>query len=169
MKTPTGAILLLLALPAAASAQTTTALNPLYQDIKRNLVESAEQMSEADYGFKPTPEVRSFGQIIGHVANSSYAICATAKGEKNPSTEDFEKVTSKAALVAAIKAGLTYCDDAFTWPDPKFTGTAQMFGMTMSRLSWLILEVTHDNEHYGNLVTYFRLKGMVPPSSKRGG
>jgi uncharacterized damage-inducible protein DinB len=167
MKRHAGAVLLFLALPAAASAQAVAALNPLYQDIKRNLIESAEQMPEADYSFKPTPEVRSFGQIIGHVANSSYAICATAKGEKSPNTEDFEKTTSKAALVAAIKAGLAYCDDAFTWADAKFTGSAELFGMNLTRMGWLMLEVTHDNEHYGNLVTYFRLKGMIPPSSKR--
>ena len=98
MKIRAGAILLLLALPATASAQSVAALNPLYQDINGNIVKSAEQMAEANYSFKATPAVRSFGQIIGHVAGSSYAICAVAKGEKSPNAVDFEKVTEKAAL-----------------------------------------------------------------------
>ena len=166
MNVRAGAVLLLLALPAAASAQAVAALNPLYQNIKNNLIKSAEQMPEANYSFKPTPPVRSFGQIIGHVAASSYAMCATAKGEKDPNSADFEKVTPKAELVTALKAAFAYCDNAFTWPDTKFTGTGELFGMKMSQLSWLMLEVAHDNEHYGNIVTYTRLKGMVPPSSQ---
>ena len=165
MKVRPGAMLLLLALPATASAQAVAALNPLYQSIKGYVTKSAEQMPEANYAFKPVPTVRSFGQLVGHVASSSFAICATAKGEANPDTKDYEKVTEKAALVTALKAAFTYCDTAFTWPDSRFTDTAELFGMKMSRLGWLMLEVTHDNEHYGNMVTYFRLKGMVPPSS----
>ena len=166
LKLRAGAALLLLVLPAAASAQAVSALNPLYQSIKGNLIKSAEQMPEANYAFKPTPQVRSFGMLVGHVANASYAMCATAKGEKNPNAVDFEKVTVKADLVTAIKAAFAYCDDAFTWPDTKFTGMGELFGMKMTQMGWLMLEVAHANEHYGNIVTYTRLKGMVPPSSQ---
>jgi len=168
MKVRAGAFLLFLAIPAAASAQAVAALNPLYENIKGNIIKSAEQMPEANYSFKPTPEVRSFGQLVGHMANANFAICSTAKGEKSPATQDFEKVTEKAALVKAVKDAFAYCDPVFKMADAAFSPMAELFGMKMSRLGFLMLNVTHDNEHYGNMVTYFRLKGMVPPSSQGG-
>ena len=166
MKTRIAAALFLLVLPAGASAQAVAALNPLYQNIKGNIIKSAEQMPEANYAFKATPEVRSFGQLVGHMANANFAICATAKGETSPLTQDFEKTTDKATLVKAVKDAFAYCDGAFTMADAAFAPMAELFGMKMSRLSFLMLNVAHDNEHYGNMVTYFRLKGMVPPSSQ---
>jgi uncharacterized damage-inducible protein DinB len=168
MKTRSAAILLLLAVPAAASAQAVAAVNPLYENIKGYIIQSAEQMSEANYAFKPTPEVRSFGQLVGHLANANYLICATAKGEKSPAAQDFEKTTEKAALVQAVKDAFAYCDAVFKLPDASFAPMTELFGRKMSRLTVLMLNVTHDNEHYGNIVTYFRLKGMVPPSSQGG-
>jgi uncharacterized damage-inducible protein DinB len=166
MKTRAGTLLLLLVVPAAVSAQAVAALNPLYENIKGYIIKSAELMPEANYAFKPTPEVRSFGQLVGHMANANYTICATARGEKSPATQDFEKTAEKAALVQAVKDAFAYCDAAFKLPDASFAPMAELFGMKMSRLSFLMLNVAHDNEHYGNMVTYFRLKGMVPPSSQ---
>lgn len=168
MRKEFAAAAVLLLVPMSARAQATAALGPLYGAVKGYITKAAEQMSQENYAFKPTPQIRSFGELVGHVANSTYAICATAKGEKDPNTADNEKVTDKAALVAAVKAAFAFCDNAFTWPDSKFTDTAEMFGMKMTRMGWLMLEVTHLNEHYGNMVTYFRLKGMVPPSSQGG-
>jgi hypothetical protein len=134
-------------------------LRSSWSNVKRNIRESAEQMPEADYGFKPTPEVRTFGQILAHVAGASYVYCSAAKGEKTPFTEDaFEKTaTTKAAIVKVTQEALDYCDGAFLALND---GNAPGFKA-------LIGQIAHDNEHYGNLVTYFRLKGMVPPSSKR--
>jgi len=163
------ALLALTLLPAAAQAQGTATIQPLYEMAKGWLVKSAEMLPEADYGFKPTPAVRSFGQLIGHVANANYMICATAKGEKNPAAQDFEKTTEKAALVKALKDALAYCDPVYKMADADLTATAEMFGMKMTRLGWAFLNVTHDNEHYGNLVTYLRMKGLTPPSSQGPG
>jgi len=168
MKTRAGAILLLLVVPAAASAQAVAALNPLYENIKGYIIKSAELMPEANYAFKPTPEVRSFGQLVGHMANANFLICATAKGEKSPAAQDFEKTTEKAALVQAVKDAFAYCDAVFKLPEASFATMTELFGRKMSRLTVLMLNVGHDNEHYGNMVTYFRLKGMVPPSSQGG-
>ncbi|HEY9382179.1 MAG TPA: DinB family protein [Gemmatimonadales bacterium] len=163
------ALLALTLAPAAAQAQGTATIQPLYEMAKGWLVKSAEMLPEADYGFKPTPAVRSFGQLIGHVANANYMICATAKGEKNPAAQDFEKTTEKAALVKALKDALAYCDPVYKMADADLTATAEMFGMKMTRLGWAFLNVTHDNEHYGNLVTYLRMKGLTPPSSQGPG
>jgi uncharacterized damage-inducible protein DinB len=144
-----------------------SSLKPLYTMIKGNLVKSAEMMSEENYAFKPTPEVRSFGGILGHLANENYDFCATAMGVKNPNTTDFEKAKTKAEIVAGLKAAFAFCDPAYEQADKATMVMAEMFGMKMTRLGAAMFNVAHDNEHYGNLVTYFRMKGMVPPSSQQ--
>ncbi len=166
MKARIGAVLVLLALPAAAAAQTVATLNPLYQEVKTFVIKSAEQMPEENYSFKPVPTVRSFGEIVGHLANENLLMCATAKGEKRDMVQDFEKNTEKAALVKAIKDAFAYCDPLYARPDKAFPGQTELFGMKMTRLGVLALNVTHNWEHYGNFITYLRIKGLVPPSSQ---
>jgi uncharacterized damage-inducible protein DinB len=157
---------------AAAQNPISDAIRSQWNGVKRNIKESAEQMTDENYNFKPTPEVRSFGAILSHVAGASYLFCAAAKAEKSPhGEEDFEKTaTTKAAIVKATNDAIAYCDAAFSALTD--ATAAQMvdspFGSDkISRAQALISQIGHDNEHYGNLVTYFRLKGMVPPSSKR--
>ena len=81
--------------------------------IRRNLVEAADSMPAEDYAFKPTPEIRSFGQLIGHVINANFYFCSQAKGEQSPSKENFERTADKAALVKALRDSLAYCDDVY--------------------------------------------------------
>ncbi|HTV00936.1 MAG TPA: DinB family protein [Luteitalea sp.] len=140
-----------------------------HQDmIKGNLVKSAAKMSEADYAFKPTPEVRSFGELVGHVANANYMICAAALGEKSPSTANIEKtVTGKAALEKALGEAIAYCDASLA----KLTATTaaeevKFFTGPSPRLGVFAFNNAHNMEHYGNMVTYLRLKNIVPPSSE---
>jgi uncharacterized damage-inducible protein DinB len=156
-------------LPGAANAQGVAAVKPLYDDVKDNITKSAEMMPAANYTYKPTPKVRSYGQMIGHIANANYMLCSTAKGEKNPNVQDFEKNTRKTDLVKAVKDAFAYCDGLYNMADADLSASAEMFGMKMSRLSWTLMNVTHDNLHYGNLITYLRLKGMTPPSSMKSG
>jgi len=168
MKFPLVTLLALTLAPVAAQAQGIAAIQPHYGNVKGLLVKSAEQMPEANYAFKPTPEVRSFGELVGHLANANYLVCATVKGEKSPAAQDFEKVTVKAALVQALKDALAYCDPLYQMADAQLGAEVELFGMKMSQLSMAFLNVNHNWEHYGNVVTYLRLKGMVPPSSQRG-
>jgi uncharacterized damage-inducible protein DinB len=158
-------------LPAGAVAQAGPAVGsvkPLFSQVSTWIIQAAEQVPEDMYSFKPTPEVRSFGQLFGHVANAQYMFCATALGEKSPATQDAEKLTAKADIVAALKGSAAYCQKAYDMSDTKAMEPAAMFGMKGTRLWVLIFNATHDNEHYGNLVTYLRLKGMTPPSSQGG-
>ena len=165
-------------LPIALLALCTTSLSAqtgavagqgaLYNVVKGYVTKAAEGMSEENYAFKPTPEVRSFGQLVGHVANANYMICSMALGEKNPNASDFEKTTAKAALVQAIKDSFTYCDKAYAISDAAGLEETTIFGMKTNKLGVLSFNSGHDMEHYGNMVTYYRLKGMVPPSSQRG-
>jgi uncharacterized damage-inducible protein DinB len=135
--------------------------------LKKNLVASAQLVPDADYGFKPVPAVRSVGQIVGHLANDHYLICSAAKGEKNPqAATDFEKTAGKAALVKALQDSIAYCDSVYdAMTDAKGAEVVEMFGSKYPRLGALTINVSHSSEHYGNLVTYLRLKGLVPPSS----
>jgi len=168
MRYPLPALLILATLPAPASAQAVASIRPLFEASKGNLLKSAEQMPEANYSFKPVPTVRSFGEILGHLANENYLLCATARGEPNPAQDkDFEKTAGKAALVTALRESLAYCDEAYRLPDSKAMEPVEVFGMKGTRLWAITLNLTHNGEHYGNLVTYFRIKGMVPPSSQR--
>src|SRR5258705_3323066 len=144
-----------------------TAAKGVWQIAHGFVARSAEQMPESLFAFQPTKEVRTFGQLIGHVADSQYAFCAAALGEKSPVTISHEKsTTSKAALVQAVKDAGTYCQRAYAMTDAASAAQVEFFGMKMSKLGVLILNASHDYEHYGNMVTAFRLKGMVPPSSQ---
>ena len=172
-------------LPAGASPQTpapaaaAAGANPISQAVKsvwegarRNLAESADQMPEADYAFKPTESVRTFGAILAHVAGANYVFCAAARGQKPPYEEDaFEKsAKTKAEIVKALKDSLAYCDAAYNALTDRTAAESitMPFSMgTQARASALIRNSGHLEEHYGNLVTYFRIKGMVPPSSRR--
>jgi uncharacterized damage-inducible protein DinB len=144
-------------------------IRPLYENFRGYLVKAAQQMPEADYAFKPTPEVRSFGELIGHTANANFMFCAAVLGEESPNTTDYEKATSKAEIVQGIEAAFAYCDKAYAIEDAKAMEEITFFGRKGTRLWVLNFNAMHDAEHYGNVVTYMRLKGMVPPSSQRGG
>jgi uncharacterized damage-inducible protein DinB len=153
--------------PAAPDTGYTATLRSSWNSVKRFVVSSAEKMPDANYAFKPTPEVRSFGELIGHLANEHYLLCSPLKGEKNPMADvDFEKKTAKADLVKAITDSIAYCDAAYAAmkDEPK---TVAAFSETRKDTPFrvMLLNVTHDNEHYGNMITYLRMKGIVPPSS----
>jgi len=150
----------------AASLAGIRALN---ETARGYITAAAEQVTEANFAFKPTPEVRSFGQLLGHVANSGYAFCAGATGEKAPTVPNAEKLATKAEIVSALKASFAYCDKAYAMDAMRLGEKLDFFGQPHTRLSVLAFNMGHNFEHYGNIVTYMRLKGMVPPSSMPGG
>jgi uncharacterized damage-inducible protein DinB len=132
------------------------------------LTRSAEKVDESLYAFKPMPEVRSFGQIIGHVADANYAMCAAAQGEKPPVSGIEKSATTKTDLVKALADAFAYCGRVYgSMTDAKGAEVVPFFDRKMARISILDLNTAHDYEHYGNLVTYMRLKGIVPPSSEK--
>jgi uncharacterized damage-inducible protein DinB len=154
--------------PTAPPANPITASEKgLYSFVSGAVVRAAEKMPEENYSFKPTPEVRSFGQLVGHVADASYMFCSQVQGEQNP-VKGIEKTkTSKADLVAALKDGVAYCNKAFeSMTDAKGSEMMKMFNFSMAKLTILSLNTAHTDEHYGNMVTYLRLKGIVPPTSE---
>jgi uncharacterized damage-inducible protein DinB len=140
----------------------------LYAFLSSSVVRAAEKMPEENYSFKPTPDVRSFGQLVGHVADANYMFCSKAAGEDSPNKGSIEKTkTSKADLVAAVKDAVAYCTQSFdSMTDAKGSEMIQLFSFHLAKLTILSLNTAHTNEHYGNMVTYMRLKGIVPPTSE---
>jgi uncharacterized damage-inducible protein DinB len=139
----------------------------LYSFVSNAVIGAAQKMPEENYSFKPTPEVRSFGQIVGHVADASYMFCSQTLGEANP-TKGIEKTkTSKADLVAALKDAIAYCNRAFdSMTDAKGSQMVKLFDFDIAKLTLFSLNTAHTDEHYGNMVTYLRIKGIVPPTSE---
>jgi len=174
---------IVLAIPAAAqTGQQTSHKDPMatwlhnaFNTNRKNIEKSAGKVSEDLYGLRPGPqeEVRTFGQILGHLANFNYLWCSQAKGEKNPGQgSDFEMLASKAALLRALSDAFTYCDTAYA----ALTDASGLEVITVTqengrkaqvpRMSLLVLNYGHNNDHYGNLVTYMRIKSIVPASSE---
>ena len=159
---------------AAAAATVAAQDNPLSTSIKgaymmgkNNIIKAAEKMPEENYGFKPTPEIRSFGQLIGHVADAQYMFCSAAGGPKGEPKNIEKTVESKAALVQALKDAFAYCDAVYNgMTDAKAAEKVKFFGRDNAALGVLSFNNMHNYEHYGNIVTYMRLKGLVPPSSE---
>jgi uncharacterized damage-inducible protein DinB len=156
------------AIPALAQKALAEALARSAAGSFRNLVESAEKMPEADYGFQATKETRTFAAFVGHTINSAYNNCARAKGEPNPNKEDLEKVTSKATLVAAAKAVQAYCDAVYAaQTDASLAEMIALGQQQAPRGQALIGVVSHNMNEYGQMVILLRLKGHVPPSTER--
>ena len=155
-----------------ASTSIASVTKAMHTNIRRNLAEAAESMPPAEYAFKPTPQVRSFGEVVGHVATANFFFCSQAKGEPSPSSTNYEKTTDKAALVKALHDSLAYCDSVYSsTTDANFNATvkarAQGGDRDATRGSLLVFNTAHNNEHYGNLIVYMRLKDHVPPSTAR--
>jgi len=168
--------LLLVAMSAAPVAAQATSTGDIAAEVRADfrtvedyIVRSAEKMPDADYGFKPSADVRSFAQQIAHVADDQYNLCAPAKGEERKAAYRAieQSLSTKADLVPALKAAFEYCDSAYAALST--TAGAEMVSGNWQRTKFGMLNwnVWHTWEHYGNLVVYLRLKGIVPPSSEK--
>lgn len=116
------------------------------------IVRAAEMASQEQYAYKPVATVRSFGQLIGHLADSHNYYCGRASGQNVQWSDPIEKgTTDKAALIQALRRSIETCNSSYA-------GDA-------GRMDQLMANLNHDSLHYGNLVTYMRMLGLVPPSS----
>ena len=164
-----GVALLGVALSSPAFAQSnpaTAAAKAQFGMIAGTLAKTAEKVPENLYSFKATPEVRSIGQLIGHIADSQFSMCAAAAGEKAPQSGIEKSKTTKADLAKALNDSIAYCNTVIDgMNDQKGMEVIKFFTGPTPRLFVLAFNVAHSYEHYGNLVTYMRLNKIVPPSS----
>ena len=158
-------------LPAQAGAQsanpTMDAVKAQYGMVKGVLLKTAEKVPEAVWSFRPTPEVRTFAQIVGHVADANMMICAAGASDKPTALNAEKTMTTKAQLSKALADSIAYCDKIIgAMDDKKAMDVVKFFAGGMTPRSMVFaFNTAHNYEHYGNLVTYLRLNNMVPPSS----
>jgi uncharacterized damage-inducible protein DinB len=127
---------------------------------------AAEKMPEEEYAFQPDPGSRSFGQILGHIADANYLFCSGVLREKDPALAVEKSKTAKAELASALHEAFAYCGRAYDkLTDASANETITAFGQERNKLGVLWFNASHNLEHYGNLVVYMRLKGIVPPST----
>lgn len=136
-----------------------------YNSVKNNLLRSAEKMPEENYSFKPMPEMRTFAQVMDHVAMSQIHSCGALSGEQKSINGE---ASSKADVVAALNTAFEECDKAFDGlTDANALETIKSPRGERSRVSLLAGTLAHDDEQYGILTVYMRLKGIIPPSSEK--
>lgn len=142
-----------------------------YATPKRNLTGSADKMPAEHFGFRPTPAVMTYSELLAHVADTQFFYCHAVKGGPNPAAgKDFKQMTDRPAITQIVKDAFAYCDDVFAGLTD--ANAVEMITVgdapnqrRVARANQLTLVIVHGNEHYGNLVTYMRIKGIVPPSS----
>src|SRR5689334_21830253 len=175
--------LILVAFTACAFAQQPAPdpANPLsswlrgaYMGNRNNIVRTAEKMPEENYGMRPgaQPEVRTFGQQVSHGAFYNFLWCSQAKGEKNPNPGNLDKLTSKAEIMKVLNDAFAYCDGAYNALTD--ASGAEVIDITQEngrqtrnlRMGLLTLNYGHNNEIYGSMVVYMRMKNIVPPASE---
>ena len=131
------------------------------------LKRSIDKMPEENFSFKPVETVRSFAELASHVAEAQYAFCSAAIGAKMPGIK-VPATGTKAELSAAFTKASQYCDEAYkAATDTSALEVVKLFGSEMTRAGVLEFNTAHLFEHYGNMVTYMRIKGIVPPSSEK--
>jgi uncharacterized damage-inducible protein DinB len=159
----TYAFLLILLFAASLPAQMAEARSA-WVSISNNLISAAAKFPEADYGFRPTAQTRTFGQLIGHVADAHYMFCAPMLPQ-GKTRSGVEKLSVKAEILTALKESVNFCTAAADRVGDSDAERVKFFNKELPKLTLLWMNIAHSNEHYGNAVTYMRLKGIVPPSS----
>ena len=158
---------------AIASAQETPA-NPLvmvskgiYAYSNNNILRSLDKIPDDMWNFQPTKEVRTVGQLFAHIADGQYEFCGVV-AEGHPVQKGIEKtMKTKAEIAPALKDAIAYCNATYAkMTDADAATMVTFFGMKITKLGTMDFNIAHNMEHYGNLVTYMRLKGIVPPSSE---
>ncbi len=160
--------------PPAQQPPTTiaVAIQRAYATIKTNLTQAADRMPEADYGFKPStmPEMRVYGALFSHIAQSQFGTCSTVNGVPNPmmGRQLETELTTKAQIGAALAQSFALCDTAYaslTDANAAELVTGGRGGPT-ARAAMLSNNITHDNEMAGTAYVYLRAKNIVPPSTE---
>jgi len=143
-----------------------------YALIKNSILSAAEKMPAEEYSFRTVSQVRTFGEMLAHVADAQVRMCGVVKGEVQfpaypANVADARKMTAKADLIPALSAAFGYCDPVYQrMTDAAGTGKIKWARWEMSKLGLLNWNISHDNEMYGIIAAFLRIKGIVPPSSE---
>jgi len=171
-----GLALCLLAVPATSEAQqaqnpVSSALRTLAQRFQGNLVGAAQEMPAGKYGFKPTPQQMSFGQLVLHVAGSNDYMCSTISGEQAPTSQKLQPTDSKEKLMSRLQDSFTFCDRALAKVSDATLGEEVPFfgGQKVSRAAAMLALAEDWGDHYSAAAIYLRLNGLLPPTARQRG
>ncbi len=140
----------------------------MFEQIKGNILKSVDKLPEDKFSYRPTPEVRTYGQLLAHVADGQYIFCGLVKEGKVQMKGIEKSATTKVQISSALKDAFSYCESVYAGlTDAASVEMVPWFGQQRTKLSILDFNVAHTFEHYGNLVTYMRINGVVPPSSEK--
>jgi uncharacterized damage-inducible protein DinB len=147
--------------PSTAPNPMTATLSIFRSNMQDKIMKAADTMPDSKYSYRPTKDVRSFAELLTHVADISYTLCSNAKGEAAPTTAAAKG--SKTEIIAYLKSSFEYCDGVYSgFTDAHLNDAADFFGVKTNKMFILTQVGNHDALHYGNLVTYLRLNGRVP-------
>ena len=175
-RTSLATLLIAFSLPSALAAQAAPAATPgpageaqtAYNRIKPNVLKAAEKMPEADFQFRPTPEIRTYARIVNHVTEAQFHTCTTLNGTKFDAKSVPSDTADKATVLAGLKASFEECDKAYgALTEANYTEMMTAGQGKRSRLGLAWGNISHDNEQYAELSTYLRLKGHVPPTAEK--
>ena len=147
--------------PIAAPNPLTATLSIFRSNMQDKIMKSADAMPESKYTYRPTKDVRSFAEIVNHVADISYILCSNVKGEATPGTTAAK--SSKTEIMAYLKGSFDYCDGVYSgFTDAHLNDPADFWGHKTNKMFILTQVGNHDALHYGNLVTYLRINDLEP-------
>ena len=168
--------LAVLMVPAVASAQDSATIpNPITTLLKQQVVRygklqvaAAEAMPADKYSYRTTPETRTFGQLLLHVAQFNNNMCARISGMTAPDIKDVKDTDSKDKLVAAVKGSFDFCTTALNGLDDSTLGMSagKMGPNTLSRGGAMVILGEDWFDHYGTMAIYLRVNGILPPSAQ---
>jgi hypothetical protein len=159
---------------AAAPAQSETVANPVSTTVKamlgrfeKNMVGAAEAMPAEKYGYKPTPDMNSYGHLVMHIAQSNNLFCSKIAGQPAPEVKISDS-DGKDKLVAALKESFAYCTTALANGDDSKLGEPMvLFGnRPASRGAAMVSLAASWTDHYATQAIYLRLNGILPPTAQ---
>lgn len=139
----------------------------IYEYMKGMIMKSAAKVPEEKYSYKPTDGVRTYGELLAHVADGQYEFCGVVKDGK-PMMKGVEKAAhTKEEITSALKEAFAYCEGVYgDMTDASSSAMVNFFGQKLTKLALMSFNIAHTDEHYGNMVTYMRMNAIVPPSSE---
>ena len=155
--------------PAAAAPSGPAAeIQATYNRLKPNVIKAAEKMPDADYQFKPTPDIRTYARIVNHVTEAQQRVCSLMNGTAFDPKSVPSDTADKATIVAGLKASFDACDQAYgALTDTNVVEMVSQGPRKRSRIGMAWGNISHDNEQYAELSTYLRLKNLVPPTAEK--
>lgn len=155
--------------PAQTQNPVSAALREILPGRQKNTVAAVEAMPSNKFNYKPSPDQRTFGQLVDHMVETNYLLCGKAAALPARTVEGTKDTDSKEKRVTALKASFDFCAEALAkMDDSKLTETTEGFGGKQVTRAWISLVLAGAwADHYAEAAMYLRLNGVLPPTAKK--